>query len=135
MKDWDMIHKIKALHDGGQGLSIRAISQELKVSRNTVRKYLRQDEGVIQERQEHRERVRKLDAHRDYIVHLLRTWPRLSSVKVARKLREKVGELPVSERTLRRYVGQVKATVASRQRRYYEPVLDTVPGDVRNGGA
>jgi transposase len=58
----------------------------------------------------------------------LRTWPRLSSVKVARKLREKVGELAVSERTLRRYVGQVKATVASRQRRYYEPVLDTVPG-------
>jgi transposase len=64
MKDWDMIHKIKALHDGGQGLSIRAISEELKVSRNTVRKYLRLDEGVIQERQAHRERVRKLDAHR-----------------------------------------------------------------------
>ena len=43
-------------------------------------------------------------------------------------MREKVGELLVSERSLRRYVGQVKRTVASRQRRYYEPVLDMVPG-------
>lgn len=123
-----MIHKIKALHDGGSGLSIRAISQQLELSRNTVRRYLRQDEAAIQAAQEHRERVKKLDVHRDYIVHLLRTWPGLSSVKVARKLCEKVGDLPVSKRTLRRYVGQVKTTVASRQRRYYEPVLDMVPG-------
>ena len=28
VKDWVMIHKIKALHDNGQGLSIRAIGQE-----------------------------------------------------------------------------------------------------------
>src|SRR5574337_1331311 len=90
MKDWDMIHKIKALHDGGSGLSIRAISQQLELSRNTVRKYLRQDEAAIQAAQEHRERVKKLDVHRDYIVHLLRTWPGLSSIKVARKLCEKV---------------------------------------------
>ncbi len=128
VKDWGMIHKIKALHDDGQGLSIRAIGQELGISRNTVRKYLRQDEATIEAAQSNREREKKLDAHRDYIVYLLRTFPRLSSVKVARKLREKVGELAVSERTLRRYVKQVKSTVASRQRRYYEPVLDMVPG-------
>lgn len=123
-----MIHKIKALHDGGRGLSIRAISHELSISRNTVRKYLRQIEATIQEGLDQRERSKKLDVHRDYIVHLLRTWPRLSSVKVARKLREKVGDVSVSERTLRRYVGQLKARVASRQKRYYEPVLDMVPG-------
>ncbi|AMD01837.1 IS21 family transposase [Halomonas chromatireducens] len=123
-----MIHKIKALHDDGQGLSIRAIGQELGISRNTVRKYLRQDVATIETAQSNREREKKLDAHRDYIVYLLRTFPKLSSVKVARKLREKVGELAVSERTLRRYVQQVKSTVASRQRRYYEPVLDMVPG-------
>ena len=128
MKDGGLIHKIKALHDDGQGLSIRAIGQELGISRNTVRKYLRQDEATIEAAQSNREREKKLDAHRDYIVYLLRTFPRLSSVKVARKLREKVGELAVSERTLRRYVQQVKSTVASRQRRYYEPVLDMVPG-------
>ena len=123
-----MIHKIKALHSDGAGLSIRAIGQELGISRNTVRKYLRDDVASIEAAQTSREREKKLDAHRDYIAYLLRTFPRLSSVKVARKLREKVGELAVSERTLRRYVQRMKATVVSRQRRYYEPVLDMVPG-------
>lgn len=123
-----MIHKIKALHDNGQGMSIRAISQELSLSRNTVRKYLRLDESAIAEAQSDRRREKRLDAHRDYIAHLLRVFPKLSSVKVTRKLRDKVGELDVSERSLRRYVQQIKQTVASRQRRYYEPVLDMVPG-------
>lgn len=43
-----MIHNIKALHDDGQGLSIRSIGQKLGISRNTVRKYLRQDVAAIE---------------------------------------------------------------------------------------
>ena len=39
-----MIHKIKALHNEGAGLSIRSIARELGISRNTVRKYLRMDD-------------------------------------------------------------------------------------------
>src|SRR5699024_4571060 len=128
MKGWDMIHKIKALHDGGQGLSIRAISQELEVSRNTVRKYLRMDEEAIQTEQAHPERVKGLDAYREYIVELLRDFPRMSSVKIARKLHEKVGDLEVSNRSVRRYVSALKETVTSKQPRYYRPVLDMVPG-------
>lgn len=128
MKGWDMIHKIKALHDGGQGLSIRAISMELGISRNTVRKYLRADEPTIQTAQSCRQRVRKLDDHREYIIHLLRTFPRLSSIKVARKLEDKVGKLAVSPRSLRRYVARLKETVVSKQPRRYQPVLDMVPG-------
>jgi len=60
-----MIHKIKALYDDGQGLSIRAIGQELGVSRNTVRKYLRADEATIEAAQSDRGRHKKLDAHRN----------------------------------------------------------------------
>lgn len=123
-----MIHKIKALYDDGQGLSIRAIGQELGVSRNTVRKYLRQNEATIETAQSDRGRHKKLDAHRPYIAWLLRTYPRLSSVKIARKLRDKVGELDVSDRSLRRYVAQMKTTINSAQPRYYAPVLDMVPG-------
>jgi hypothetical protein len=104
VKEWVVIHKIKALHDNGQGLSIRAISQALKLSRNTVRKYLRMEEVEISARLEECSRTKLLDRHRGYIGYLLETYPKLSAVKVARKLRQKVGELPVSERSLRRYV-------------------------------
>ena len=38
------MHKIKGLYDNGLGLSIRAISRELNISRNTLRKYLSLEE-------------------------------------------------------------------------------------------
>jgi DNA-binding NarL/FixJ family response regulator len=40
LKEWIVIHKIKALYDEGKGLKIRAIARQLGISRNTVRKYL-----------------------------------------------------------------------------------------------
>lgn len=128
MKEWVVIHKIKALYDNGEGASIHAIGEELGISRNTVRKYLRLDEQAIGQAQSDRERQKRLDAHRDTIVHLLQSYPRLSAVKVARKLTEKVGPLEVSGRTIRRYVQVLKQTVATRARRYYEPVVDDLPG-------
>ncbi|MFT7305416.1 MAG: hypothetical protein ACI9P7_000676 [Candidatus Azotimanducaceae bacterium] len=47
-----MIHKIKALYDNGNASSMRAISVQLGISRNTVRKYLRQDEVTTAHQQE-----------------------------------------------------------------------------------
>jgi len=123
-----MIHKIKALYDDGNGSSIRSIALELGISRNTVRKYLRMDEGAITEVQVDRGRHKILDEYRDYIIHLLKTYPRLSAVKVLRKLKEKVGDVKVSERSVRRYIRSLRQTVAFRQMRYYEPVLDMIPG-------
>jgi len=123
-----MIHKIKALYDEGRGSSIRSIARELGISRNTVRKYLRMDESAITEMQDRRARRKILDDYRDYVIHLLQTYPRLSAVKVLRKLREKVGEIEVSERSVRRYIRSLKQTVAFKQKRYYEPVLDKIPG-------
>ena len=81
-----MIHKIKALHNEGAGLSIRSIARELGIARNTVRKYLRMDEVAIGEQQSHRTRHKQLDDYRDYIVTLLSQFPHLSAVKVLRKL-------------------------------------------------
>lgn len=123
-----MIHKVKALYDGGHGLSLRAISKELGISRNTVRKYLRMDEEAICEARSDTGRSRRLDAHRPYIEHLLRRYPQLSAVKVARKLRAKVGAIDASDRSLRRYVSGLKEQIAVAQPRHYEPVLDLVPG-------
>ena len=52
MKDWVMIHKIRTTHDSGDGASIKQISRFYKLSRNTVRKYLRMDEKAIQAAQD-----------------------------------------------------------------------------------
>ena len=122
-----MIHKIKALHNEGAGLSIRSIARELGISRNTIRKYLRMDEVVIGEQQANRTRRKQLDDYRDYIVTLLGQFPSLSAVKVLRKLKERHPELGVSDRSARRYIKALKETVSLRQKRYYEPV-ESLPG-------
>ncbi len=128
MKRWDMIHKIKALYAGGTGSSIRAISEKLQLSRNTVRKYLRMKEATIEAHQSQVAREKRLDVHHAYIVHLLQTYPRLSAVKVLRKLQEKVGALKISNRSVRRYIEKLKRTINFPQQRYYEPILHHVPG-------
>ena len=97
-----MIHRIKALHDNGDGLSIRAIKKELGVSRNTIRKYLRMSEGDVLVTKVDTSRRRRLDPYRPYIEYLLERFPRLSNVKLARKISAKFGEMPVSQRSLRR---------------------------------
>lgn len=123
-----MIHKIKALYDQGRGLSVRAISRELGIARNTVRKYLKLEEAAISEAKEDPSRTKRLDEHREFLIHQLKSYPQLSAVKLARRLRERVGDLSASDRSLRRYVRALKEQVASGQCRYYEPVIDTVPG-------
>jgi len=123
-----VIHKINALYDEGRGLSVRAISRELGVSRNTVRKYLRTAPAEVAAERASPRRSRALDAHRPYMEFLLERYPQLSAVKVARKLREKLGALEVSDRSLRRYLQGLRQTLQVAQPRYYEPVLDLVPG-------
>ncbi|WP_323012395.1 IS21 family transposase [Castellaniella sp.] len=123
-----MIHKIKGMYDQGHGMSIRAISAELGISRNTVRKYLQMDETQISDKQAYQSRSKSLDTYRDYLAIELKRYPKLTAVKLARRLRAKVGDLAVSDRSIRRYVQDLKQQVACGQLRYYEPVLQTVPG-------
>jgi len=123
-----MIHKIKALYDHGEGLKIRAIARQLGLSRTTVKKYLKQDETDIQHQQTVRRRHQRLDEQRDYIIHLLQTFPGLSATKIVVKLRAKEPQLVVSERTARRYISDLKTTLTVAQQRRYEPVLDMVAG-------
>ena len=124
-----MIHKIKSLYDNGNGLGKKAVARELGISIHTVRKYLGMDEKAISAYLSHTGRQKKLDDYREYIVHLLETFPLLSAVKIQRKLQNKHPELALSSRTIRRYVKQLKETVAGKQVRQYQPVLDHVPGE------
>ena len=129
MKRWSMIHKIKAMYDEGRGRSIRQIAKELSISRNTVSKYLKMQEEQISEHVNNPKREKALDKCKDYIVSLLQKYPKLSSVKIKRKLQTKgLKGSSISERTFRRYVNQLKKSIAVRQERYYEPVIDMIPG-------
>ena len=74
-----MIHKIKALYDNGEGLTIRAIARQLGISRTTVKKYLKQDETLTQQQQTVRRRHQRLDGQRAYIIHLLKRFPGVSA--------------------------------------------------------
>jgi len=128
LKEWVLIHHIKSLYADGDGQSIRAIAQQLGISRNTVRKYLRLNEEQIGARLDDPSRVKRLDHYREQIIHQLQQFPRLSAVKVLRKLRAQGVETTFSDRTVRRYIEELKKTVAVKQPRYYMPVLDMVPG-------
>lgn len=61
------------------------------------------DEAAISQAQEDPSRTKRLDEHRDFLIHQLKAYPRLRAVKLTRRLRERVGELPASDRSLRRY--------------------------------
>lgn len=128
MKEWLVIHKIKALYDNGEGLKIRAIARQLGISRTTVKKYLKQDEPLIEHHRAVRQRRQRLDSQRDYIIHLLKSFPGLSATKVLAKLCAKEPQLAVSERTARRYISRLKAGLTVAHQRRYEPVLDMVAG-------
>ena len=128
MKEWIVIHKIKSLYDNGNGLTERQIAKELSLSRNTVSKYLHMPETEMAQQLGDMTRVKKLDAYRVYIIQLLQTYPGLSAVKVMRKLKAKVDSLDVSDRSVRRYIQTLKDEISFKQPRYYEPVVDRVPG-------
>jgi transposase len=128
MKERLVIHKIKSLYDSGNGLTERKIAKELGLSRNTVSKYLKMPEPVITEQLSETDRIKKPDEYRNYIIHLLQTYPGLSAVKVLRKLKAKVDQLDVSDRSVRRYIQALKDEISFKQPRYYEPVIDMMPG-------
>lgn len=128
MTRWNVIHKIKALYDNGQGQSQRSIAQELGISRTTVGKYLKLSEAEIERRLEQRERARELDHYRETVKQLLARYPRMKSPKVRRKLEEQGIKVSVSSRTLSRYLREIRAELPKAPTRAYEPVTDLIPG-------
>jgi len=131
-KEWVVVHKIRSLYDDGYGLSIRAISQELGVSRNTVRKYLRMSDSdiLLAQRNDRSNSGRyRLEFLFPYIQHMLDQFPNLQAARSAKKVISKFPSLDISERALRRYIRSIKESgEVARRASYGEPIMDMVPG-------
>jgi transposase len=122
------------------GEPIKLVARELGLSRNTVRKYVR---SIVAPQPKPRRRGRLLDPYQEQIDELLRSNPRITSVRIGQLLCEKVDtKFHADESTLRKYVADRRARIVPREafvRATYEPgdqaQLDFTPVRVIIAGA
>lgn len=126
MKRWDMLHKIKDCKNNG--MSQRATQKQLGIHRDTIRKYWDMKEDEICERLEKRVRSKDLVPYKDYIIHLLEKYPDIGSPNIRRKLENKGIKVEIKARAFRYYISSIKKEAVLKQRRYYAPVIDMLPG-------
>jgi transposase len=122
------IHQLKNL-----GLNVSQIARKLGVSRNTVYKYLEMTSDQMHQRlEEMKTRKKKLDRHEQEILTWLREYPDLSAAQIFDWLKERYGDIQVSEGTVRNYVRSLrkKHNIPKEiYRRQYEAVEDPPMGE------
>jgi transposase len=92
-----------------QKFSISTISRKLNISRNTVYKYIRKSpEEMAEWTASTMTRSKKLDIHKELILHWLREFPDLTGAQVQDWLKEKYPEFKVGESTVRSYVRWIR---------------------------
>lgn len=120
------IHQLHA-----KKLHITQIARQLKISRNTVYKYLNMTfEEAVEEFGEIN-RKKKLDPYRDWIVNWLQEFPSLSGAQVYDWLLERFTDLQVGESTVRRYVREMREIYhieKADEPRDFEAVEELPPG-------
>jgi len=121
-----MIHQIKNCINTGMG--INSTAKYLNIDKKTVAKYNKMSESAIEEYLNNRNRCRRLDIYKGFIASLLEKYPLLKTPKIIRKLKEKGLAIPVKERAFRLFISSVKKELTLPQKRYYTPVIETVPG-------
>lgn len=88
------------------GLNVSQIARHLKVSRNTIYKYVNAIPEIILA--EKRERKKKLDQYQDEILLLLQTYSDLSAAQILSMLRKQFGDIDVSLSTAGNYVRMLR---------------------------
>ena len=126
MKRWKMLHKLKDCQNNN--LSQRKTSKKLNISRETVRKYWNMDENEINAYLNRQRRSSELNSYDDYLISLLEKYPKIRVPKIRRKLKEKGIEVRMKDRGFRKHIAHLRENIVIKQRRYYAPVLDMVPG-------
>ena len=120
---------IHRLHD--RKLRISQIARQLKISRNTVYKYLDMTFEEAVEEFGPIERKKKLDPYRDWIVNWLKEHPSMSGAQMLDWLKEKFPTIEVGESTVRRYVNEMREIYhieKTAEPREYEAVVEQPPG-------
>ncbi|RTQ86065.1 IS21 family transposase [Lysinibacillus telephonicus] len=120
---------IHRLHE--RKLRISQIARQLKVSRNTVYKYLNMTFEEAVEEFGTIERKKKLDPYRDWVVNWLQENPSMSGAQMLDWLQEKFPTIEVGESTVRRYVNEMREIYQiekTAEPREYEAVVEQPPG-------
>ena len=110
---------------------IAQIAKRLKISRNTVYKYLELSFEEAVDEFSHSGRKKKLDPYQDWIVNWLREYPNLSGAQIYDWLLEHFPMINVGESTVRRYVNEMRELYQIEkidEPREYEAVDDQPPG-------
>lgn len=112
-------------------LRVTQIAKQLKLSRNTVYKYLSLTFEEAVEEFSPINRKKKLDTYRDWIVNWLLEYPSLSGAQIYDWLLERFPALEVGESTVRRYVHEMREIYHIEKKhepRVYEAVEELPPG-------
>ena len=110
---------------------ITQIAKRLKISRNTVYKYLEMSFEEAVNEFGNTERKKKLDPYQDWIINWLREYPSLSGAQVYDWLQEHFPDIEVGESTVRRYVNEMREIYhieKGEEPREYEAVDEQPPG-------
>lgn len=127
---WPMYIKIQELKK--LGLHVSQIARHLRVSRNTVYKYIDMEPDEFNKIMEDMgTRSKKLDNYQSIILKWLKTFPDISAAQIYDWLEEKYGSLNICEGTVRNYVNELrdKNNIPKElQQRSYESINDPPMG-------
>ncbi|MFB3165522.1 helix-turn-helix domain-containing protein [Neobacillus sp. 179-J 1A1 HS] len=103
MDKFEMYVEIRGMLN--QKYSISTIARKLNISRNTVYKYIRKSpEEMAEWTASTMTRSKKLDIHKDLILHWLREYPDITAAQVEDWLEERFPDFKIGESTVRNYV-------------------------------
>jgi transposase len=116
-----------------QKYSVSAIARKLKISRNTVYKYIKKSTDEMAEwTASTMVRKKKLDIHKELILHWLREYQDMTAAQVNDWLQEKFPAFKVGESTVRNYVKDLREEFSipkETQKRDYEAIPDPPMGE------
>lgn len=131
MDKFEMYIQIRGMVN--QRYSVSAIARKLKISRNTVYKYLEKSPDEMAEwTASTMIRTKKLDIHKELILNWLREYPDISAAQVNDWLKEKFPTFKVGESTVRNYVKELREEFSipkEAQKRNYEAIPDPPMGE------